>query len=84
MLGIKSTSSFGSINWTDVAKSLRAGGIALASAFVAGIVGVVPQLDIVTVMRNPRAIVSMVILAGLTSAFDLVRRYLTEYSAPSA
>jgi hypothetical protein len=80
MNGILSTSGLRSINWADVYKSLRVAGFTLVSTFVVGAMGVAPQLDIATVLTNPKPAIAAIILAGLTAIFDLTRRWLTDYS----
>ena len=73
-------SGFLAIDWADVGKSIRAGALAGAGAFVAGVAGVLPSVSLTEAMQNPKAIISVLVLAGLTAVFDLIRRALTDYS----
>ena len=80
MEATKSFSKFFQIDWVDIGKSVRAGLLAGVGAFVAGITGALPTVDLTEAINNPRSAAAFLVLAGVTALFDLIRRALTDYS----
>lgn len=66
------------INYVDVWKAVRAGLVAIGGAFFAGVMGVVPTLNIATLDIDN--VWRVLLLAGCTSVFELLRRYLNDTS----
>ena len=76
-----STSPFGKINYIDIYKSTRAGALVLVSTFGSAFVGAAP-VAIQNGLFDPKLIFQACFIAGATAILDLIRRALTDYSAP--